>query len=42
MTNKEFEGEFRTAFYKADAKSIKATTHIVAITNPTLGNTWFT
>ena len=42
MTDKEFESEFRTAFYKADAKSRKATMHAMPMVDPTLGNTWFT
>ena len=41
MSEEEFQNAFRNAFYEADAKSRKATTHAAAIVDPALGNNWF-
>lgn len=41
MSEDEFQNAFRTAFYEADSKSRKATTHAAAIADPGLGETWF-
>ena len=41
MNDKEFQNAFRMAFYEANSKSRKATTHATAIADPALGEVWF-